>query len=146
MPKRGTMKIGDKYVSLGDMPSQYAGVSVGDMIKVQHMVGGSLHNYDALDDARLKYWKALPLEEVKWGARYHKVRIESKHDMVLKLALVKHLPEDPSTAPVPSTLVELRETVKDCTGKVISEKVISPKGQPIATEKKSNKKKRMRPY
>ena len=138
MPKRGSMKIGGQFVSLGEMPSSIPGVSVADLLFVRRATNAHALSAaaDPLDKPRLAYWNSLSLEEVKWGARLNKVRIESKKKMALKLALNLHLPEDPASAPLPSTLVEL----KDQTGKVIS-----PKGEPIATEKKK-KQKRMRPY
>lgn len=138
------MKIGGKYLTADQIPSRMPGVSVADLLHAR--LPYNYRSEDPLDVARLAYWNMLPLEEVKWGARIHKVRIESKRRMAMMLAFHKHLPEVPATAPLPSTGVKLVEEIKDTTGKVISKKVISPKGEPIRTSKKTKQKSRVRPY
>lgn len=148
MPKRGSVKMPNgEYVSMnGSHPSgrNIGGSLKADLMRLKFAMSGTPP--DPLDDARLAYWSALPLEEVKWAARVHKVRIESKTNMACELAFYKHLPEDPANAPLPSTKVELVEEFKDFTGKVISKRVISPKGEPIVTQKKTKRTKRVRPY
>ena len=133
MPKLGTMKIGGrKYMKMDETPSRIAGVSLGDMMFAGM---GNIEPVDPLDGIRLAYWKALPPKEVKWGARIHGVRIESKKNMAVMLALKKHVPEDPATAPPPSVGIQLVKKTTDASGNVV-DKVISRKGEPIADVKK----------
>lgn len=131
--------------SLAVTASPYVNVSVGDLIDVRgfDLKRALALKHNPLDGARLAYWNALSLEEVKWGARLHKVHmVDSKKKLAIALALVHHVPEDPASALVPSSQACVVKEVRDDNGIVIAREFISARRDSIITAKKS---KQMRP-